>query len=308
MIEHSEARELLELAALEPDGFARLDAGDTPEAAALADHLAGCSACAAEADRVRASAALVREYVIESPDPELRDRTLALIRQVGRRPLASATAGPATTAPAVIVAAAAAPIPTAPADVPGEAPIPRARMESVAPTPPPVRRRSFRSVAWPVALVASVILASLGTATVMNSRNAADLEANREAAGELARLASWSLKVSAEPDSQQVSLTSPSGSDASGTLLYSPTTTDLVVVARNLPAAPAGQEYRCWVTVDGSTRDIGLMEVGGGLAYWVGPVPGLDQLPAGTPFGVSLAEINGPISTDNPALSGTVGG
>ena len=192
--------------------------------------------------------------------------------------------------------------------VPRDAPIPNARVEPVAPTPLPVRRRSFRSVAWPVALVASVILAILGTATVVNSRNAADLEANREAAGELARLASWSLKVSSEPDSQQVSLASPSGSDASGTLLYSPTTTDLVVVARNLPAAPAGQEYRCWVTVDGSTRDIGLMEVGGGLAYWVGPVPGLDQLPAGTPFGVSLAEINGPISTDNPALSGTVGG
>jgi hypothetical protein len=306
MIEHSEARELLELAALEPDGFERLDAGDTPEAATLADHLAGCPSCAAEADRVRASAALVREYVIESPDPELRDRTLALIRQVGRRPAVVASAGPAVMAPAVI--ATAAPAPAEAATTRGDAPVPTSRIEPVAPTPLPVRRRSLRSVAWPVALVASVILAILGTATVVNSRNAADLEANREAAGELARLASWSLKVSAEPDSQQVSLISPSGSDASGTLLYSPTTTDLVVVARDLPAAPAGQEYRCWVTVDGSTRDIGLMEVGGGLAYWVGPVPGLDQLPAGTPFGVSLAAINGPISTDNPALSGTVGG
>src|SRR5262245_64619409 len=41
-MEHTEARELLELAAVEPDGFERLAAGDTAEAAALAGHLAGC--------------------------------------------------------------------------------------------------------------------------------------------------------------------------------------------------------------------------------------------------------------------------
>ena len=57
-----------------------------------------------------------------------------------------------------------------------------------------------------------------------------------------------------------------------------------------------------------STRDIGQMEVGGGLAYWVGPVAGLDELPAGTPFGVSLADDQRPDRHGNPALGGTVGG
>ena len=47
-MDHAEARELLEIAAIEPGGFARLVAGDTPEAAALAGHLAGCADCAAE--------------------------------------------------------------------------------------------------------------------------------------------------------------------------------------------------------------------------------------------------------------------
>jgi len=43
-MEHAEARELLEIAAVEPGGFARLVAGDTPDAVALAGHLAGCPA------------------------------------------------------------------------------------------------------------------------------------------------------------------------------------------------------------------------------------------------------------------------
>ena len=47
-MDHAEARELLEIAAVEPGGFDRLIAGDTIDAAALAGHVAGCSECAAE--------------------------------------------------------------------------------------------------------------------------------------------------------------------------------------------------------------------------------------------------------------------
>ena len=46
----------------------------------------------------------------------------------------------------------------------------------------------------------------------------------------------------------------------------------------------------------------------GGLAYWVGPVPGLDHVPAGTPFGVSLATVNGPIAPGAPVIGGSFGG
>ena len=280
MIDHREARELLELAAVEPDGLDRLAAGDTTGASILADHLAGCPSCSAEADRLRVASALIREVVIESPSPELRERTLTLIREVGRRP-----------APIAAVAARAADLEVAPA-----------------PTQLVRKRRSFRSILLPLGMAAAIVVAILGTATVVNSRNAADRAASEEAAGELARLASWSLQVSAEPDSQRTSLTSPAGSPATGTLLYSQTSTDLVVVARDLPAAPTGQQYRCWVLVNGARQDIGEMDTGGGLAYWAGPVEGLGSLPPGTPFGVSLAQVNGPISPGEPALSGSIGG
>ncbi len=145
----------------------------------------------------------------------------------------------------------------------------------------------------------------IGTAAVVSNRNAAALAESQETTAELAQLANWSLRVSAEPDATRISLVGSPGTKASGTLLYSPTSTDLVVVARGLAPAPAGQEYRCWVLVDGSRHDVGLMDIGAGLAYWVGPVPGLDNLPAGTPFGVSLAQVNGPITSADPVLSGT---
>ncbi len=83
-MEHAEARELLEIAALEPDGFDRLAAGDTAEAAALAGHVAGCSECAAELERLRRASAVIREAVRTAPSADLRDRTLAYVAAVGR--------------------------------------------------------------------------------------------------------------------------------------------------------------------------------------------------------------------------------
>ena len=60
-MEHTEARELLEIAAVEPDGFERLTAGDTPEAAALAGHIAGCVECATEMERLRRASVVIRD-------------------------------------------------------------------------------------------------------------------------------------------------------------------------------------------------------------------------------------------------------
>ncbi len=294
MMDHREAREMLELAAVEPNGLDRLAAGDTTASAALAGHLAGCPDCAAESERLRQSALLIRDVVLESPPPELRERTLALVREVGR-PRGTAIKAPAIAAPAVpvpAIPAPAAPASGAPLSIDG-----RRR-----------RRRSWRTVALPLGIAAAIVLTVIGTAAVVSNRNAAALAESQETTAELAQLASWSLKVSAEPDATRISLVGSPGTKASGTLLYSPTSTDLVVVARGLAPAPAGQEYRCWVLVNGTHQDVGLMEIGAGLAYWVGPVPGLDNLPAGTPFGVSLAQVNGPITSAEPVLTGTVGG
>ena len=159
----------------------------------------------------------------------------------------------------------------------------------------------------PLGLAAAVVLAVAGTAAFVTSRSNSSLQASDAVATELARVANWTLRVEAEPDVKRVLLAAASGPAPSGTLLFSPTTSDLVVVATGLTAAPAGQEYRCWVLINGTRLDVGRMDVGGGLAYWVGPVAGLTGLAAGAPFGVSLATINGPLAPGDPVLSGSVG-
>ncbi len=83
MNEHRDAREALELAAAEPGGLDRLEAGDTAEAIAVAGHLAGCPDCLEELARLRRAETLLRPVIASEPDPALRERTLALIREVG---------------------------------------------------------------------------------------------------------------------------------------------------------------------------------------------------------------------------------
>ena len=75
-MDHAEAHELLELAAVEPGGLDRLTAGDTPGAAALAGHLAGCPDCTAALARLRRDAAVIAAVVRSTPPPALRQRTL----------------------------------------------------------------------------------------------------------------------------------------------------------------------------------------------------------------------------------------
>ena len=282
MIDHNGAREMLELAAVQPGGLDRLAAGDTPDAAALAGHLAGCSSCSAEAARLRASAGLIREAILETPPPELRERTLALVRAVGR---ARTSAAPVSE------------------------PMPLAQVAALA-LPDAAsagRRRSFRTVALPLGLAAAIVLAVAGIAAVVASRADPALQVSQATSVELARVTSWTLRVGSEADVERVALIGPPGSAATGKLLFSPTTTELVVVASGLAPAPSGNEYRCWVLLNGTRLNVGRMDLGAGLAYWVGPVAGLGHLPAGTPFGVSLASINGPFAPGDPVLHGSVG-
>ena len=52
-MDHADALERIELAAAEPDGLERLMAGDTPDGAAVAGHLAGCESCQAQLVAIR---------------------------------------------------------------------------------------------------------------------------------------------------------------------------------------------------------------------------------------------------------------
>ncbi|HEY8845650.1 MAG TPA: hypothetical protein VIM24_03240, partial [Candidatus Limnocylindrales bacterium] len=76
-MDHQEVRDLLADAAIEPGGLDRLMAGDTPTAALVAGHLAGCPDCADELERLRRSVGIIRPMVRAVPPPELRERTLA---------------------------------------------------------------------------------------------------------------------------------------------------------------------------------------------------------------------------------------
>ena len=278
-MDHDEAREALELATAEPDGLDRLMAGDTPAAQAVAGHLAGCAECTLELGRLRRLGAVVRDAVATTPSPDLRDRTLAYVRQHG--------------------------VPRGPALVP--APIPVAVPAAVAAGPIAALRTSDRRrpvFAWVGAVAAAVVLSVAATTLIIGTRVDGRLAAQDAAIEDLAAVTTATLHVTAEPDVARVGLTSPSGGDTTGTLLFSPSTTQLVVVADGLTEPDAGMEYRCWVDVDGDRQGIGRMFFGGGLAYWVGPSPAVAGLEDGATFGVSLVSTDGGTVAPDPVLTG----
>src|SRR4051794_17385147 len=139
-MEHDEVRELLEDAAVEPGGLERLMAGDTPAAAVVAGHLAGCPECTDELDRLRRTVALVRPAVRSVPPPELRERTLAYVSAGGRQRAPSTSAG---VAPSAAVAS--------------------PRLAPPSDPPAPTRRFGMRRLRALAALAAVLIVAVTGT-------------------------------------------------------------------------------------------------------------------------------------------------
>ena len=278
-MDHDEVREQLQLAAVEPDGLDRLMAGDTPMAAAIAAHLAGCDACTTELERLRRGVPLIRDVVRTSPPADLRERTLAYVRARGIQ------RGPAAGAPAAV-----------PTIVP------------VAPV------RAYRgTLRWVAAIAAAVVIAVAGTSYIVGSRldsqlaaQAAQLGAQAETNRDLANVTIATTRVAGEKDSKRVVLTATSGSASGGTLLFSPATSELVVVASGLARPPAGQEYRCWVEVGGARQPIGKMFFAGDIAYWIGDVTTIASVPNGSRFGVSLTVVGGTTPDRDPVIAGTL--
>jgi hypothetical protein len=275
-MEHAEARELLEIAALEPDGFARLVAGDTPDAAVLAGHLAGCPACTAEMERLRRSAAVIRDSDRLLPPPELRERTLAFVAAVGR-PRGQAAEAPVAEAPA-------------PVDV-GPAP---GRLLSTASRP----RR------WFALLAAAIVIAVVGTAVFVGASRDRQIADQAEEIGSLREVAAWTIRVDRQADAHHVALAAAAGVGPTGTLIFSPSSTDVVVVATGLAQPAAGMEYRCWVENGGTRYRVGRMFLGAGLAYWVGSAAPLSGLGPGSTFGISLVPVTGSAVGGDPVLVG----
>jgi hypothetical protein len=279
VIEHADVRERLELAALEPGGLDRLMAGDAAGAAMLAGHLAGCPSCLHELDRLRRSTAILRDVIVAEPPPELRERTLAFVRELGV-PRGSAAAGAASTTT----------VPTAVPPGAGQASIESGAGAGRAEDPIARRRGVRRPVAWIASIAAAVVLSVVATAALLGARANEEVDA-------LAKVASWNVGIASSSDGQRVPLRAVAGTSAGsarGELSFARSSGALVVVVRDLAAPSDDRVYRCWLQApDGSRTRVGRMDFAGGIAYWVGNVSALVGAAPGTTFGISLENRGG---------------
>ena len=213
-MDHDDVLEQLELAAVEPGGLDRLVAGDTPMAAAVVGHLAGCERCAEELRRLSRAAPLLRDVVRTTPSADLRDRTLAYVREHGR--------------------------PRGDDAVPSRPPVPTM---DVAAAPAAGGAWTRRWLPW-VATAAAVLALVFSGLTYGTNRDLAErLSAQALAVARLESVQRATVEISGDADAHRVELVSTNGSeDTAGTLLFSPGTHRLVVVAYELNRPAAGQE------------------------------------------------------------------
>jgi hypothetical protein len=169
----------------------------------------------------------------------------------------------------------------------------------------PARLVGRRAVAgWVAAIAAAVILSVATTSIVVGWRVDQRLAGQASTIEALEEVTTATLAVTARPDARRVVLSSTSDRPLDGTLIYSPSTSDLVVVATGLTPPPDGQEYRCWVELGGQRQRVGKMFFSEGLSYWIGPVSAVAGLSSGATFGVSLVDAAGAGSDGPPVLTG----
>jgi hypothetical protein len=183
----------------------------------------------------------------------------------------------------------------------------------MAPPPVPVAEpTSFRTsrasrapaLGWIAAIAAAVVLSVITTTVIVGNRVDQQLAAQAETVAALEEVTTGTLAITAQPDAEHVALTGTTDPALTGSLAFSPSTTQLVVVTSGLTEPPAGQEYRCWVEIDGQRQRVGKMFFSTDLAYWVGPVPALSGLSAAATFGVSLVDIAAPGAATTPVMTG----
>ena len=220
------------------------------------------------------------------PPADLKARTLAAIRAEGVvRPLQVAVASAAVAGPAVT-------------------PAPEPLSETL---PAPVsldRRRLMPVLGWVATLAAAVVLSVVAASYLVGSRVDDQLAAQSVAIKGLQEITTATLTVTAQPDAEHVALAGVSDPELYGGLTYSPSTSELVVVASGLTPPAAGLEYRCWVEVDGKREKVGKMFFNQDLAFWVGPSPAISGLSTGATFGVSLVDAAGSAVDTDPVLVG----
>ena len=168
----------------------------------------------------------------------------------------------------------------------------------------PNRPSRGQVIGWFGAIAAAVVLSVVATTFLIGSRVDAQLAAQNATVEALEKLTTATIDVTGEPDAQHVALAGVTDPKLDGSLVFSPATTELVVVSYGLTNPPAGQEYRCWVEVNGQRERVGKMFFSNDLAYWAGDVPAVSGLSGAATFGVSLVDASGQSIQTDPVLTG----
>jgi len=266
-MDHEAVIEAIELAALEAGGLDRLMAGDTGTSQAVAAHLAGCPACGTELAAIERDSRVIADVVATTPPADLRDRTLAAVRERGVPRGVSAPALAAVGADRRIA-------------------------------------RRWATLGWAAAIAAAVVLSVGVTSVVMGDRAQDRSAAQAAAVKNLRSVAEAAIAVAARPDATSVDLVGTADPAQSGSILFSPSSTEVVVVASGLTEPPVDQAYNCWMDAGSGRVRIGKMYFGGGLAYWIGESSALAGLDSPATFGVSLVDVSVPATDAEPVLIG----
>jgi hypothetical protein len=208
---------------------------------------------------------VIGQVVREQPSADLRERTLARVRATGIQRVVPVGSGSATTAIGAI---------SHPARVPALA------------------GRGRTALGWVATIAAAVVVSVIATSVIVGGRVDEQLASQAFEIDALERVTIATLDVTAQADARRVSL---GGSErtVAGSLVFSPSTSELVVVATGLVPPPEGQEYRCWVEQAGERQGVGKMFFSDDLAYWIGPVSAVEGLVGDASFGVTLVDVSG---------------
>ncbi len=278
MIDHQTIRAAMEVASTEPGGLERLEAGDTAEAALVVGHLIACPTCSAELARLHRTETLLRPLIATAPSSDLRARTLAYVREVGRDRSAASPE----------------PAPSLPTAVMTPAPIALAAERAH-------RRFAWPATAWLASMAAVLVLGLLGGALV--GGNLGRPSGTGDPAVALAAVSRDVSLLLAASDVRQVVLADASGVTR-GSLLLSPSQGRMLAVATDLPDPGAGRVYRCWVATSTGRVTLGTMWQAGGVAWWSGPVKLPANLPYDVVYGVSLVDSTSSGGSSDTILSG----
>ena len=167
------------------------------------------------------------------------------------------------------------------------------------------RSRAWSTFAMVATIAAAVVLSVVTTSLIVGRRVDDQLAQQAQTIDALEHVTTTTFDVSAQPDAEHVQLAGVSDPTLDGSIVYSPGTTELVVVATGLTEPAPGYEYRCWVEVGGQRERIGRMFFGDELAYWAGAVSAISGASGHTTFGVSLVGVSATTLDAQPVLVGS---